>query len=81
MKPDDIDLEQTSGNCPEQYDAFHQGKKVGYLRLRYSQFRIDVPDCGEKKMVQLFSTLSNQDMQNLLKKVVKIIKKRDHTVY
>ncbi|MGU3286434.1 hypothetical protein [Methylobacterium mesophilicum] len=42
----DIVLKQTCWMCPEQYDAYLDGKKVGYLRLRHGQFRVDVPDCG-----------------------------------
>jgi len=34
--------------CPEQYDAFLDGKQVGYLRLRHGTFRVDYPDCGEE---------------------------------
>lgn len=44
----DIQLEQTCGACPEQYDAFLDGKIVGYLRLRHGYFRVAVPDCGGK---------------------------------
>jgi len=36
-----IKLEQTCGACPEQYDAFFEGKKVGYLRLRHGYFRAE----------------------------------------
>lgn len=31
-------LVQTCGGCPEQYDVFRKGKKVGYLRLRHGYF-------------------------------------------
>ena len=44
-----IVLKQTCGGCPEQYDAFMDsldGAKVGYLRLRWGEFRVDFPDCG-----------------------------------
>lgn len=43
---DGIKLFLTCSGCPEQYDAFLDGKKVGYLRLRHGEFRVDVPDCG-----------------------------------
>jgi len=36
-----IKLEQTCGACPEQYDAFFEGKEVGYLRLRHGYFRVE----------------------------------------
>lgn len=48
MDLNEIELEQTCGACPEQYDAFYKGKQVGYLRLRHGQFRVDYPDCGDK---------------------------------
>jgi hypothetical protein len=42
------ELVLTCTACPEQYDVFKDGKKVGYLRLRHGIFRADVPDCGGK---------------------------------
>ena len=42
----EIQLQRTCLACPEQYDAFLDGKQVGYLRLRHGSFRVDVPDCG-----------------------------------
>ena len=36
----------TCSACPEQYDAFIGDRKVGYLRLRWGEFRVDYPDCG-----------------------------------
>lgn len=41
-----IVLKLTCGACPEQYDAFLDGKQVGYLRLRHGEFRVDYPECG-----------------------------------
>lgn len=41
-----IRLVKTCSACPEQYDAFEDGKQVGYLRLRHGEFRVDYPDCG-----------------------------------
>lgn len=43
---DGVTLKLTCGACPEQYDAFVDGKQVGYLRLRHGEFRVDYPDCG-----------------------------------
>ena len=38
-------LIMTCGACPEQYDVFDsEGKQVGYLRLRYGNFRADYPE-------------------------------------
>lgn len=48
VPPDYIRLVQTCGACPEQYDAFIGETKVGYLRLRHGEFRVDVPDCCEE---------------------------------
>lgn len=42
----EIELRQTCGACPEQYDAFLGERQVGYLRLRHGFFTVDVPDCG-----------------------------------
>jgi hypothetical protein len=44
MTPEDITLTLTCSACPEQYDATHKGVTVGYLRLRWSEFRVDCPD-------------------------------------
>ena len=41
-----VELIQTCGACPEQYEAFIDGKQVGYLRLRHGYFRVDFPSCG-----------------------------------
>lgn len=48
---DDIDnvnfrLEKTCHACPEQYDAFLNDKRVGYLRLRHGHFTVSYPDVG-----------------------------------
>ena len=39
-----IILEQTCGACPEQYDAYFEGKNIGYLRLRHGYFRAEYND-------------------------------------
>lgn len=36
-----IELVQTCGACPEQYDAYLNGQQVGYLRLRHGYFRAE----------------------------------------
>ena len=41
-----IRLVQTCPACPEQYDAFLGERQVGYLRLRWGEFRVDFPECG-----------------------------------
>lgn len=32
--------------CPEQYDAYIDGKQVAYLRLRHGYFYVTYPDVG-----------------------------------
>lgn len=39
----EINLVETCGACPEQYEAFIGDKQVGYLRLRHGWFRVDFP--------------------------------------
>jgi hypothetical protein len=58
MEAKDIKLRETCGMCPEQYDAYVDGKQVGYLRLRHGQFRVDCPDCGD---VTIFEAEPNGD--------------------
>jgi len=41
---EDIKLLQTCFACPEQYDAYFDGKEVGYLRLRWGNFTADFMD-------------------------------------
>lgn len=38
---DGVVFELTCEACPEQYDAFIDGQKIGYLRLRNGYFRVD----------------------------------------
>lgn len=39
-----IELKRTSYAMPEQYEAFLDGRQVGYLRLRHGTFRANHPD-------------------------------------
>lgn len=39
-----IELVKTCDACPEQYDAFYDGKQVGYFRLRHGYFSVTYPD-------------------------------------
>jgi hypothetical protein len=41
---EDVKLDRTCVACPEQYDAYVENKKVGYLRLRHGYFRVDFKD-------------------------------------
>ncbi len=47
-----IDLVQTCGACPEQYDCYIGPVQVGYLRLRHGYFYADYPDCGGKTVYE-----------------------------
>lgn len=42
----ELKLVTTCSSCPEQYDVFHEGKRVGYMRLRNGTFRVECPECG-----------------------------------
>lgn len=42
-------LELTCAACPEQYDVY---KRVGYIRLRHGELRVDFPDCGEETIYE-----------------------------
>jgi hypothetical protein len=33
----------TCNACPEEYEAFKEGKQVGYLRLRHGHFTVQCP--------------------------------------
>jgi hypothetical protein len=36
-----VELRQTCGACPEQYDAYLDGAYFGYFRLRHGYFRVE----------------------------------------
>lgn len=38
-----VELRQTCEACPEQYDAYIDGDRVGYLRLRWGYFSVECP--------------------------------------
>lgn len=46
----DCNLYLTCMACPEQYDVFHEGKQIGYLRLRHGRFYAAYPDVGGKEV-------------------------------
>jgi len=46
----EITLTQTCGACPEQYDAYKDGKVVGYLRLRHGFFYAECPWSGGEQV-------------------------------
>jgi hypothetical protein len=47
-----IDFVTTCPTHPEQYDAFIDGEKVGYLRLRHGYFYTACPACGGEKVLE-----------------------------
>ncbi len=44
----DIELKLTCEACPEAYEAFMNGKQIGYLKLRYGNFTVEYPREGGK---------------------------------
>ena len=57
MNTSDIELIETSYACPEQYDAVSKadGDKIGYLRLRYGHFTVEVPRPGGYLVYESFT--------------------------
>ena len=48
-------LELTCSVCPEQWDVYRDCAKVGYIRLRHGDLRVDYPDCGGKTLLDFCS--------------------------
>lgn len=49
--PENWNLIQTCGACPEQYDLKDEnGDNIAYFRLRHGSFRVEVPDCNGKEV-------------------------------
>lgn len=46
MDIDGVRLDCTCWACPEQYDAWLGGVRIGYLRLRHGGFAVEYPNCG-----------------------------------
>lgn len=57
MQINNLEFVKTCRACPEQYNVLRDGVQVGYVRLRDSELRVDVPDCMD-------TTLLNVDMQD-----------------
>lgn len=76
---DGIELKRTCFACPEQYDAFHNDKMVGYLRLRHGDFTVNYPDVGGKLILeespQGDGMFEKEERMEYLTKAVKVIKK------
>lgn len=45
-----IQLVLTCGGCPEQYDAFYDGVKIGYMRLRHGFFYVEYLGNNSRKV-------------------------------
>jgi hypothetical protein len=46
---DGIDMQETCGACPEQYDVYVEGEEIAYIRLRHGYLSVRVPDpAGEE---------------------------------
>jgi hypothetical protein len=45
-------LQLISDACPEQYDAYYDGIKVGYFRVRSGNFTVEHPDVGGKMLFE-----------------------------
>jgi hypothetical protein len=80
VKKSEIELVQTCEACPEQYNAFLNGIKVGYLRLRHGCFTVQCPDVGGEQVYSAFTEgdgmFINGERDKYLRKAVKAIKKR-----
>lgn len=50
-----LDFQMTCGACPEQYDIYCNDELVAYARLRWGNFRVEVPDSnGETVYLKSF---------------------------
>ena len=47
MSERNLELVQTCFACPEQYELYHRGHEIGYLRLRHGSFRADYKPTDE----------------------------------
>lgn len=50
----EVVLQMTCGACPEQYDAYINGVKVAYLRLRHGYFYVQMPYDSENKIYEAY---------------------------
>jgi hypothetical protein len=73
-------LELTCFMCPEQWDVYRDCAKVGYIRLRHGDLRVDYPDCGGKTLLDFSSgaygdgAFDTEELRNFyLLKLVKAI--------
>jgi hypothetical protein len=74
---DFIDLVQTCGACPEQYDAFIGETQVGYLRLRHGYFYVNFLDHNGERIFSahtigdgIFDSSEREEMLNAAKNAI-----------
>lgn len=75
---DGCDLIETCGACPEQYDVYLDGAKIGYLRLRGGYFRADYLHSGGRTLYEAFpkgdGLFESDERDFYLNEAVRIIK-------
>ncbi len=84
MNRTDYILDLTCDACPEQYDVYLDGKIVGYLRLRWGEFRADFVDGDTNHTVYTAHPSGSGDFNPeernyYLNKAVEAIDKRVHS--
>lgn len=60
----DIKLIKTCDAYPEQYDAFYEGKQVGYLRVRHGIFQVFYPDANSEEVIFETQTIKNGEFED-----------------
>ncbi len=74
-----IELIETCGACPEQYEARHNGVEVGYLRLRHGYFSVTCPSVSGDLVYEAYpegdGIFEGHERKKYLKKAKKAIKK------
>lgn len=69
-----LELKMTCSSFPEQYDVFKENKQVGYLRLRFGEFRVD---CGDTTLYETkpdgFGIFEDHERLHYMRKALDII--------
>lgn len=55
-----IILIRTCGACPEQYDAWYNDTRIGYLRLRHGHFTAEYTD-AKGRSLEVYSDFTESD--------------------
>jgi len=62
-----LTMVQTCSVAPEQYEVFKDGMPVGYLRVRWSSFRVKFPSAADERLyegaVEGFATFSDSERE------------------